>query len=225
MPSQLELILRLLLAGALAGTLGAERELTEQPAGIRTHILVGVGSALFAIVSAYGFQAIAGQTPNSAVRVDVTRIASQIVVGIGFLGGGAILKYGASVRGLTTAASLWVTAAIGLTAAIGMLAIASATAGITLVALVGLRPLRRVLRRYSAGRDEFTIVAGPDLDLEELVAMVRGKQVRILELKVADEGGVRTVHLVVRATRETQPADLVAVLERAPDVRHVEWSG
>src|SRR6266516_4426616 len=82
MPSELELILRLLLAGALAGALGVERELTEQPAGFRTHILVGVGAALFAVISAFGFQAIAGQGPSHEIRADVPRVASQIVVGI-----------------------------------------------------------------------------------------------------------------------------------------------
>src|SRR5207244_5459002 len=113
MPSEGELILRLLLAAALAGALGVERELTEQPAGFRTHILVGLGSALFAVISAFGFQAIVAQGPARSATADVTRVASQIVVGIGFLGGGAILKYGASVRGLTTAATLWITAASG----------------------------------------------------------------------------------------------------------------
>ena len=73
-----------------------EREVTDQPAGFRTHILVGLGAALFAIVSANGFQAIAASGPMPVVRADITRVASQIVVGIGFLGGGAIIKYGAS---------------------------------------------------------------------------------------------------------------------------------
>src|SRR3989454_7314605 len=155
MPSELELILRLLLAGALAGALGVERELTEQPAGFRTHILVGLGAALFAILSAYGFATVLAGQPSHGVSADVTRIASQIVVGIGFLGGGAILKYGSTVRGLTTAASLWVTAAIGTAVGVGALVLGTATAGITLVALVGLRPLRGVLRRYAVRREDF----------------------------------------------------------------------
>src|SRR6266487_6701615 len=131
MPTQVDLVLRLLLAAALAGALGVERELTEQPAGFRTHILVGIGAALFAMVSAYGFQAIVLRTSpdptGRAVSVDVSRVASQIVVGIGFLGGGAIIKYGASVRGLTTAANLWITAAIGNAVGIGMLLLGTVT--------------------------------------------------------------------------------------------------
>src|SRR5918992_4404083 len=146
LPSQGDLILRLLLAATLAGLLGGERELTEQPAGFRTHILVGLGAALFAVISAYGFQSVVGASPRQ-VRADPTRIASQIVVGIGFLGGGAIIKYGASIRGLTTAASLWVTAAVGTAIGLGALLLGFVTTVITLVALVGLRPLRRILRR------------------------------------------------------------------------------
>src|SRR5207244_13394419 len=140
-------MLRLLLAGSLAGVRGAERELTEQPAGFRTHILVGLGTALFAILSAYGFEAVLAGQPGHGVNADVTRIASQIVVGIGFLGGGAILKYGATVRGLTTAANLWITAAVGAAIGIVLLRLGTATTGITLVALVGLRPLRALVRR------------------------------------------------------------------------------
>src|ERR1043166_1858290 len=83
MPSQGELILRLLLAAALAGALGGERELTEQPAGFRTHILVGLGAALFTMISAYGFQAIAAPGPRPIVRADVTRVASQMLSGSG----------------------------------------------------------------------------------------------------------------------------------------------
>jgi putative Mg2+ transporter-C (MgtC) family protein len=95
MPSDAELVLRLLLAAGLSGALGIERELTEQPAGVRTHMLVGMGAALFAIVSAYGFGALA-PSPGSAAAYDPTRIAAQIVVGIGFLGAGVIVKAGTS---------------------------------------------------------------------------------------------------------------------------------
>src|SRR5207253_4821801 len=155
-PSQPDLVLRLLLASALAGLLGGERELTDQPAGFRTHILVGLGAALFAVISAYGFETVVG-SGHQGVQADPTRVASQIVVGIGFLGGGAIIKYGASIRGLTTAASLWITAAVGTAIGIGMLVVGTAATGIALVAMVGLRPLKGVVRRYAVGRDEFLL--------------------------------------------------------------------
>jgi len=107
-----EVLLRLFVAAALGGAIGLERELRERQAGLRTHLVVSVGSALFTLVSAYGFS-------NFGARVDPTRIAAQIVTGIGFLGAGAIIRQGLSVRGLTTAASLWLVAAIGMAAGAG----------------------------------------------------------------------------------------------------------
>src|SRR5438128_3758004 len=197
MPSQADLVLRLLLASALAGLLGGERELTDQPAGFRTHILVGLGAALFAVISAYGFETVVG-SGHQGVQADPTRIASQIVVGIGFLGGGAIIKYGASIRGLTTAASLWVTAAVGTAVGVGALVLGSVTTGITLLALVGLRPLRRTLRRLARDRDEFLIDAGRNVDVPALLARARDAGAAILALQVSEEGSDRLIRLVVR---------------------------
>src|SRR5687767_10496286 len=102
-----DILLRLLVALAIGAAIGLERELHERAAGLRTHVLVSLGAALFTLVSAFGF------TEFTSNTVDPTRIAAQIVVGIGFLGGGAIVKHGADVKGLTTAASLWITAAGG----------------------------------------------------------------------------------------------------------------
>src|SRR2546421_6026137 len=116
--SSWEVLLRVGLAAALGGVLGLERELREREAGLRTHLLVSVGSALFTIVSAYGFREFLN-SGESVVRADPTRIAAQIVTGIGFLGAGAIIRQGLSIRGLTTAATLWVVAAIGMAAGAG----------------------------------------------------------------------------------------------------------
>src|SRR5439155_19109758 len=168
-PSQADLVLRLLLASALAGLLGGERDPTDQPAGLRTHIPLGLGAAPFAVISAYGFETVVG-SGHQGVQADPTRVASQIVVGIGFLGGGAIIKYGASIRGLTTAASLWVTAAVGTAVGIGQLALGSVTTAITLLALVGLRPLRRLIRRYARDRDEYIVEARRDVDVAAMLS-------------------------------------------------------
>jgi putative Mg2+ transporter-C (MgtC) family protein len=105
---------------------------------MRTHLLVSLGSALFTIISAYGFDAFLG-SGESVIRADPTRIAAQIVTGIGFLGAGAIIREGVSVRGLTTAASLWVVAAIGMAAGAGYYWPAVVGTGLTLVALWPLR--------------------------------------------------------------------------------------
>ena len=126
---QLDLVVRLLLAAFLGAAIGFEREVRGHPAGLRTHTLVALGSALFTELSIYGFPTEPGQP------VDPTRIAAQIVTGIGFLGGGAILKEGLNVKGLTTAASLWAVAAIGMAAGAGNWFLAIASTAIVLMAL------------------------------------------------------------------------------------------
>lgn len=139
-----DIVIRLLLAAALGGLLGLERERRDQPAGLRTHMLVAVGSCLFALVSAFGFTDFTGEgTP--ALRADVTRISSQIVVGIGFLGGGTILRYRGTVKGLTTAAGLWLTAAVGLAVAMGFWAGASVAVALGMISLL-LKPLEHRIR-------------------------------------------------------------------------------
>src|SRR3954469_10567443 len=114
-----DIALRFLIAVALTGAIGVEREIAGQPAGLRTHITVGLGAALFGLISVHGFDAYVAPRNDNNYQIDVTRVASQVVVGVGFLGAGAILKEGASIRGLTTAASLWAVAAIGLAAGLG----------------------------------------------------------------------------------------------------------
>jgi len=137
---QLDLSLRLVLAAALGALIGGEREIHGHPAGIRTHMLVALGSGLFTVLSIHGF----GQGPG--VPIDPTRIAAQIVSGIGFLGAGAILKDGIVIRGLTTAASLWATAAVGMAAGAGEYVIGAVGAGIVLVSLWPINTLAERLR-------------------------------------------------------------------------------
>ena len=135
---QLDLAVRLLIAAALGAAVGAEREIHGHPAGIRTHMLVALGSALFTVMSIHGFGLEGG--PNSA-PVDPSRIAAQIVSGIGFLGAGAILKDGVVIRGLTTAASLWATSAVGLAAGAGEHILAIVGAVIILTSLWSINAL------------------------------------------------------------------------------------
>lgn len=128
---QLEMVLRLVLASLFGGIVGHERELADKPAGMRTQVLVCLGAALFTLVSAYGF----------GEEADPVRIAAQVVTGVGFLGAGTILRTGASVRGLTTAASVWAVSAIGVSVAVGMYLLAMVT---TLLVTVVLRLFGRV---------------------------------------------------------------------------------
>jgi putative Mg2+ transporter-C (MgtC) family protein len=139
--TQIELTQRLVVALGLGAVIGWERELQRMPAGFRTHALVSLGSAIFTVVSAYAFTG-----PLS----DPTRIAAQVVTGVGFLGGGAILHYGGTVRGLTTAASLWAVAAVGMAAGAGLFVVASVSTVLVIVALeVFQRIERRAKRRFN----------------------------------------------------------------------------
>jgi putative Mg2+ transporter-C (MgtC) family protein len=140
-----DVALRLLLAAALGAVIGLEREYHRKPAGLRTNILIAVGSALFTIVSIT--ISVHGGTPD--------RIAAQIVTGIGFIGGGAILRSGRTVHGMTTAATIWVNAAIGMAAGAGEYILATAATVVTLVVLAVLAPIEGYFeRRRSAERTQ-----------------------------------------------------------------------
>ena len=145
---ELEFILRIFVAALLGGIIGLEREYRAKEAGFRTHFLVALGSALFMIVSAYGFEG-AMLTPEH--RWDVSRVASQVVSGIGFIGAGTIIfhKIENVVRGLTTAAGLWVTAAIGLACGGGMYVLSIAS---TFLVLVGLEAFNFFLHKFDKKR-------------------------------------------------------------------------
>jgi putative Mg2+ transporter-C (MgtC) family protein len=142
---QIDLSIRLVVAALLGALIGVEREIHGHPAGMRTHLLVALGSAIFTVLSIYAFVDTTGTSP-----LDPSRVAAQIVSGIGFLGAGAIIKDGASVRGLTTAASLWATAAIGLAAGAGEYIIGLTG---TVIVAFSLWPLNRIAERlHSADR-------------------------------------------------------------------------
>jgi putative Mg2+ transporter-C (MgtC) family protein len=135
-PSDLELVKRLLLAAALGGVLGLEREWNHKTAGLRTNILIAFGSALFTLMSVELARTSGG---------DSTRIAAQIVTGIGFLGAGAIMRTNAGVQGLTTAAAIWVNAAIGVAVGGGQYHLAFIATGVTLIVLIVLPAIERWL--------------------------------------------------------------------------------
>lgn len=137
----LELVGRLVLAALLGGAIGLEREIHQKAAGVRTNALIAFGSALFTVLS---------QEMVPGVQGDPSRIAAGIVTGIGFVGGGAILRTGSGVQGLTTAATIWVNAGIGLAAGAGRAALAVAATGVTLVVLVVLNLAERAI---GASRD------------------------------------------------------------------------
>jgi putative Mg2+ transporter-C (MgtC) family protein len=181
--TQLDFAARLVIAAALGALVGGEREIHGHPAGIRTHMLVALGSGIFTVMSIHGF----GQGPG--VNIDPTRIAAQIVSGIGFLGAGAILKDGVVIRGLTTAASLWATAAVGLAAGAGEYVIAIVSAAIILVSLWPINALaerlhgttlpevqlRLTMERIDLIGQISTVLAGHKVDIGSIGTQRTGK--------------------------------------------------
>ena len=193
MPSDGDLVIRLVVAALLGSAIGLERELNGQSAGLRTQMTIALGAALFAIASAYSFTEFVRPRAETNYQVDVTRIASNIVVGVGFLGGGAILKHGATVSGLTTAASIWVTAAVGLSVGLGGFMAATVTTVLLLLVLVALRGPRRWLRQRALSRQSVVIRLVPDTGAGEVVSalfQVPGIEVKSVSLSDHSPDGV-----------------------------------
>ena len=219
-----EVVLRVVLAAVLGGAIGFERELREREAGLRTHLLVSVGAALFTMVSAYAWTDWRFSTEEGLV-FDPTRIAAQVVTGIGFLGAGAIIRQGLSVRGLTTAATLWVVAAIGMAAGVGYYGPAVVTTALVLVSLWPLRILAyRVSARFREEEGRLLVdlpAGGSAVSVLEAVERV-GADVRSLEFE--DEGERRRVDVRVRLGSGRTAAELVDALTNAEEVRGARWN-
>ncbi len=217
---------RLAVAAALTGLIGLERELRERAAGLRTHMLVGVGAALFTIVSAYAWTDFVFSRQGGTI-LDPTRVAAQIVTGIGFLGAGAIIRQGISVRGLTTAAGLWVVAAIGMAAGAGYYSAALVATGLV---LVGLGPIRWLeggvlIRRMRGG----TRVLEVDLHQERAVGPVldalEERRVRVNRIELDDDGERRQMRLELDLSGGAPGVELVDDLARLDEVAAVRWTG
>lgn len=224
MPPEWELLVRLVVAALLGAVIGFERELRDQPAGFRTHILVSLGACLFGLVSAFPLEGLIGDRPE-VVRFDPTRIAAQVVTGIGFLGAGAIIRYGVTVRGLTTAASLWVVAAVGLAVSLGHYLTGSVTAGIALLTLWALRRARPTLTRgLKPELEEFVLFVEPAMSVEGLVQAVAEAGCRVEHLRVEEDEGDRRVVIVLRLPPSLGPEDAVDLMTRVEGVRNIDWS-
>ena len=171
----LQLVLRLLVAALLGGLIGYERELRAKNAGVRTHILVALGAALFMIISQHGF--------SDAAKFDAARIAAGVVTGIGFIGGGIIMKK-KHVSGLTTAASLWVTGAVGLSVGCGMVELAVLC---TILVLICLEALNFYAFRLG-GKEVTAVLSSPDAPALTEAVKALGKQVKNISIS-RKEGG------------------------------------
>jgi putative Mg2+ transporter-C (MgtC) family protein len=206
----LQALARIAAAAALGGVIGLERELDEKAAGLRTHMLVAVGSALFTMVGAYGF------ADFSHAGLDPTRVAAQVVTGIGFLGAGLIFRQGFTIRGLTTAASMWLVAAIGMAAGAGFW---KGAVIVTVVALISLRPLEWVKAKGLPQR------AAQRLTVELAEEASSGPVLEAVErhgdlLALRRDG--RRVEIEVRIDRAKQTAVLDQVSE-LDEVEEARW--
>jgi len=214
-------LLRLVVAAVLGGAIGFERELRERQAGLRTHLVVCVGSALFTLVSAYGFEDFFTAT---GTRIDPTRIAAQIVSGIGFLGAGAIIRQGLSVRGLTTAATLWLVAAIGMSVGAGFYTAAVIT---TLGALLTLGPLRiaayKIIRRWRPDVDRLLVDIPAGGSPVPILEVIEAEGARVVALEIAQEGDRRSVALDVELGHNRATA-IVAAVGDIDGVLEVRWT-
>ena len=213
MGHDLELLARLLLAAVLGGAIGAERELNDQAAGLRTHMLLTIGACLFTLISAYGFGG----------RTDPSRIAAQIVTGIGFLGGGAIVRHGLTVKGVTTAASIWATASVGVAIGAGSYVLGVGGAVLVVGTLFGLRRADVVLQRWGVSREEYLIEAMPSFDMERLAEVGRREKVALRGMELQEDDDAVRITLLVKLPPGYRPARLLNALSQVEGVRQVEW--
>jgi putative Mg2+ transporter-C (MgtC) family protein len=210
---QTDISMRLIAAALFGALIGLEREVHGHQAGMRTHMLVSLGSAIFTVLSIYGFPAALGQGV-----VDPSRISAQIVTGIGFLGAGAIVKFGTNVRGLTTAASLWVVASVGLAAGAGAYFVAAFGSAIAMLALWPLHSLvaRMELSAKHAVRVQLSL---KKLDSFGAVSQVMlANDVEITSVQTRKAGGRHEVELEVRLPRVGVDRAIMAGLDALPDV-------
>ena len=205
MPLLLDLSLRVLAAGLLGAIIGYERELRAKGAGVRTHVLVALGAAMFMVISQFGFE--------GASRFDAARVAAGVVGGLGFLGGGIIMKSKNHVSGLTTSAGLWVTGSIGLAAGCGMYALSAICVFLVIVCLEALN-----FYSFKMGEKEVTVVlsAAEQKDIEAAMASL-SRQVKDYSLTKEPEG--YKAELLMHIPKKDYGAGLLSTLSSFPGVQ------
>jgi putative Mg2+ transporter-C (MgtC) family protein len=215
-----DIVWRLVVAAGLGGAIGLEREMSDQPAGLRTHLAVAVGAALFGVISVAGFSEFETTQRATNIQFDVTRVASIVASGIGFIGAGLIFRHGTSVRNLTTAASVWVTAAVGLACGVGDFAPALAAVVVVLVGLVVLRFPRTWIRNHiRPEQDDLRVVLVQGAAAEDVIEPLHAlHDVDVKGLAVEKDGGAYVVRARVVAARGVDAAERLGAIARLPVV-------
>ncbi|MBI4733879.1 MAG: MgtC/SapB family protein [Rubrobacteridae bacterium] len=212
-----EIILRLGLSLLLGGAIGYQREISEKPAGLRTHALVSLGSALVMIVS------IDLESKLGLPRADVTRIAAGVVTGIGFLGAGAIIRQGNIVRGLTTAASIWVVSGVGLAAGGGLYPAATVATFFVLITLIALKYVET-----AAVQSHRTIQMEAIDNPQELGLIVSslgniGVTVKTIEIEELTEEGSNIIQLELQLPQGCENDQVISALSAVKGVSNIQW--
>lgn len=217
-----EIMLRLALAALFGGLIGLERERKDWAAGLRTHMMVCVGSCLVIIVSAFGFADILG---TKGVELDPSRIAAQVVSGVGFIGAGAILfSRQGTIRGLTTAAGLWTVAAIGLATGSGLYFAAGATTVVALIILWAIQPLeKRYLRRFKQAT--LRVVTEPGANQSQLLQGLMRNDDSPVEEMFFEKNGDEMVFELKYTNRNLENLEaLLEELRKNPKVKEIFWA-
>jgi putative Mg2+ transporter-C (MgtC) family protein len=207
-----EYLLRLLVAGLLGAAVGLEREYRAKEAGYRTHFLVCLGSALMMIVSKYGFD---DHLVEGTIRLDPSRIAAQVVTGIGFIGAGTIIFQKQIVRGLTTAAGIWATAGIGLAVGAGMYFMSITC---TILVLIGLEVFRRVFKGIGVRRVLIEFTVGDKATLDKLADYFSTDNYRVTSYEMSETSKGYTVTEVIKLKKDIDEGELFKQLQDFKDV-------
>lgn len=210
-----EIAYRIGASVGLGALVGVERELRDRAAGIVTHALLSLGACAFALVSVDGF---------AKGATDPSRVAAQIVTGIGFLGAGTIIRYGGTVRGLTTAASLWVTAAVGTACGVGYLGPGVAVALAALASLLVLRGVKTQLRKRIGDSVVLTVSTSGIEDISTVLSVLGEGRIKVAHVAIRrDEDGLgRLFAITVDRTQLAAVDEVMDRLSRLPHVERVE---
>ncbi|MCA0985535.1 MgtC/SapB family protein [Halobacillus yeomjeoni] len=212
-------IFRLLMALLLAGLIGFERELKNHSAGFRTHILVGIGACLMMLLSLYGFEVYMGGHEN--IRFDPARIPSYVISGIGFLGAGTIIVNGMTIRGLTTAASIWTVAGIGLVVGAGMYDIAIISTSLVLLSLIFLNKIEK--RKFKEnGKNLYYIKVEPDIQLQNVFSVFDEMELKVKRVEIKNqENEYQKLVIGIENNKKEEPTQIIEQLSRLESVIRV----
>lgn len=214
-----QIIIRLLLSTVFGGMIGIERESANRPAGFRTHILVCLGSTLIMLVSLFMFELFKSKT-----ALDPSRIAAQVISGIGFLGAGTIIREGATVRGLTTAASLWTVAAIGLAVGCGFYAAACLTAFLTIITLITFSKIEEHIVKKRFSHEVSMIIKDNPGQIGRIGTVLGEMNVNITSIKMeSNKNHELILSLDLRAPSKIDINDILINLSSVEGVLKVEF--